>query len=159
MSEYVFETTWRIDAPLADVWEEVFHSEKWPQWWKGVVQVERLKIGDERGIGAIRRFTFKSFLPYALSMNIRSTRIEHHRLIEGAISGELEGTGTWRLAEQDGVTEVSFEERVRTTKFWMRLLAPLARRAFRFNHHIVMRWGGESLAKRLGATLLSCEEK
>jgi hypothetical protein len=37
----------------------------------------------------------------------------------------------------------------------MNLLAPLARAAFVRNHNTVMRWGGEGLARRLGADLLA----
>jgi hypothetical protein len=44
---------------------------------------------------------------------------------------------------------------VRTTKRWMNLLAPFARPVFEYNHDVVMRWGGEGLARRLSCTLLS----
>jgi hypothetical protein len=37
----------------------------------------------------------------------------------------------------------------------MNLLAPLARPLFEHNHNVVMRWGGEGLARRLGARLLA----
>jgi hypothetical protein len=69
--------------------------------------------------------------------------------------GELEGTGRWRLFEQDGVTAVLYEWNVRTTRRWMNLLAPVARPVFEYNHDVVMRWGGEGLARRLGVELLA----
>ena len=37
----------------------------------------------------------------------------------------------------------------------MRAVAPLARPVFDYNHDVVMRWGGEGLADRLGARLLA----
>jgi hypothetical protein len=158
MIEYYFETTWRINAPLQDVWEAVYHSEDWPNWWKGVTEVQVLETGTD-GVGGLRRITWQSFLPYALVINVRSTRVVPLQLLDGDISGELVGTGKWTLSQEQDISVVRFEERVRTTKRWMRLLAPLARPIFRWNHHMVMKWGGECLAKKLGATLVSYEDK
>ena len=44
---------------------------------------------------------------------------------------------------------------VRTTKPWMNLLAPLARPLFKWNHDVVMGWGAEGLARKLGVESLS----
>ena len=76
------------------------------------------------------------------------------RSMAGTARGELEGRGHWRLFEQDGVTAVVYDWQVATTKRWMNLLAPLARPVFDYNHDVVMGWGGEGLARRLGARLL-----
>jgi hypothetical protein len=37
----------------------------------------------------------------------------------------------------------------------MNLLAPVAQPVFEYNHDVVMRWGGEGLARRLGVELLA----
>ena len=75
--------------------------------------------------------------------------------MQGEAAGDLRGTGCWRLFEQDGVTAVVYDWDVRTGKRWMNLLTPLARPVFEYNHDTVMRWGGEGLARRLGASLLA----
>ena len=75
--------------------------------------------------------------------------------MEGAAHGELDGRGCWRLFEQNDVTAVVYDWRVSTTRPWMNLMAPLARPLFEYNHDTVMRWGGEGLARRLGARLLA----
>jgi polyketide cyclase/dehydrase/lipid transport protein len=152
MALYEFETEWRLRAPLAEVWSAIVDS--WPEWWRGVERVELLKAGDEQGIGAVRRMTWRSRLPYTLTFDIEVMRVEPMTLIEGRASGELEGTGTWRLGEADGVTTVHYTWRVRTTRWWMNLLAPIARPNFRWNHDYVMARGGEGLAGLLGAELL-----
>ena len=36
----------------------------------------------------------------------------------------------------------------------MNALGPVARPVFEYNHDVVMRWGGEGLARRLGVRLL-----
>ena len=83
------------------------------------------------------------------------TRVDRPQRMDGAAVGELTGTGSWRLYEDDGATAVLFEWRVQTTRWWMNVLAPVARPVFRWNHNRLMRSGGHGLARRLGAELLS----
>jgi hypothetical protein len=75
--------------------------------------------------------------------------------MRGEATGNLEGTGHWRLFEHQGVTAVTYEWNVRTTKRWMKLLGPLGRPLFEYNHDVVMRWGGEGLARRRDCNLLA----
>ncbi len=48
-----------------------------------------------------------------------------------------------------------YEWNVSTGKRWMNAVAPLARPVFAWNHDLVMRWGGEGLARELGLPLLA----
>jgi hypothetical protein len=81
--------------------------------------------------------------------------LDEPRSMSGEATGALAGTGHWRLFEQDGITAVTYEWNVSTTKAWMNRLAPLARPVFQYNHDVVMRWGGEGLARRLDCNLLA----
>jgi hypothetical protein len=154
MALYEFETNWRLRAPLADVWQAILDGDHWPEWWQGVERVELLRSGDERGIGSVRRTTWRSRLPYTLTFDAEVTRIEPMSLLEVHASGELEGTGTWQLAEADGVTHVRYLWSVRTTRWWMNAFGPLPRPAFKWNHDRVMHNGAVGLAKLLNAELL-----
>src|SRR5690606_5107372 len=111
--------------------------------------------GDERGIGQRGRYVWRSTIPYAVEFEIETTRVEPPRLLEGAATGELEGTGRWRFFEHEGLTAVLYEWNVATTKWWMNALAPIGRPVFRWNHDRVMRAGGRGLARRLDAPLLA----
>lgn len=157
MAEYRFLTTWLLEAERERVWDAIYDSDAWPEWWRGVIETERLSDGDAAGVGQYGRYVWRSKLPYELEFFMRSTRVEAPRLLEGEASGELAGTGRWRLFEQDGVTAVLYEWNVSTTKAWMNLLTPLARPVFAANHDYVMRNGGEGLAKLLGARLLASD--
>jgi hypothetical protein len=53
------------------------------------------------------------------------------------------------------VSAVLYEWSVHTTKRWMNFLGPVARPVFEYNHNVVMRWGGEGLARRLDCNLLA----
>jgi uncharacterized protein YndB with AHSA1/START domain len=153
MADYRFLTTWCLDAPIQPVWDAIHASERWPQWWKGVERVTEVQPGDELGVGGIRRYTWRSRLPYQLEFDMRVTRAEPPYFLEGIAEGELAGEGRWRLFEGRG-TAVTYEWVVRTTSAWMNVIAPLARPAFAWNHDVVMRQGGQGLARLLGARLL-----
>jgi uncharacterized protein YndB with AHSA1/START domain len=157
MAEYRFLTTWLVEAERERVWDAIYESERWPEWWRGVVETEHLAEGDESGVGQVGRYVWKSKLPYKLEFTLRTTRVERPRLLEGAASGELAGTGRWRFFEQNGITAVIYEWDVHTTRAWMNVLAPIGRPLFAVNHDYVMRNGGEGIAKRLGARLLAMD--
>src|SRR2546421_8648408 len=154
MAKYEFVTIWRFQSPLEPVWEMIYHSERWPQWWKGVERVVRVKEGDENDIGSIYRYTWKSKLPYRLTFEMQLTRVEPMKIIEGAALGELSGTGLWQLSSEGEITTARYDWRVETTKRWMNLLTPIARPLFKWNHNVVMGLGAEGLAERLGVKLI-----
>ena len=156
MAEYYeFVTEWRFDAPVTAVWEQIKASEHWNEWWKGVIRVVELKPGDADGLGSIRRSTWKSALPYTLEFDLEVMRIEAPHILEARAFGELEGVGLWTLtAENENTTRVRYDWKVKTTKAWMNYLAPIAKPFFRWNHNIIMGWGGEGLAKKLNCRLL-----
>jgi uncharacterized protein YndB with AHSA1/START domain len=152
VAEYTFLTTWCVDAPIEAVWDAIYDSESWPEWWKGVEKVVELEPGDSDGVGTVSRYTWKSRLPYRLEFDMRTTRVERPHLIEGVAHGELAGSGRWRLFDGHG-TAVTYEWSVKTTEPWMNLVAPIARPLFAWNHDVVMRQGGEGLARRLKTRL------
>jgi len=150
MADYEFVTSWHFNAPQEQVWDLIFHSENWPQWWPGVEKVEKLQDGDSNHVGAVHRYTWKSKLPYRLVFEMKTTRVEPISLLEGEAIGELQGFGRWQLSSESEITTVRYDWKVKTTKSWMNYLAPIARPLFKWNHDVVMGWGREGLAKRLG---------
>ena len=158
MADYSFITHWFFSVPIEEVWDELYHTSRWPSWWKAVVSVEELSKGDELGVGGVKLFTWRTALPYTLSFEMKATRIEPPHIIEGEAYGELDGYGRWTLTERDGGTAVQYEWNVKATKPWMRILSPIARPAFQWNHDVVMRWGEESLKKRLEGKKLDASQ-
>lgn len=154
MAAYRFLTTWCLDAPIERVWDALYDSAAWPRWWNGVRSAINVRDGDEGDVGAVWRYTWRSRLPYDLEFEMETTRVEPPHVLVGRARGELVGTGTWRLFEGLG-TAVVYEWDVDTTRDWMNALAPVARPVFAWNHDIVMRRGGEGLARLLGARLLA----
>jgi len=158
MASYSFVTTWRHHAPIDQVYDAISDSLSWPEWWSTVTNVEEIAAGESgTGVGNVRRYTFKGSLPYTLSFDLAVTEMTKPRTLAGRAAGELEGTGVWTLTEEpDGVTVARYDWNVRTTRWWMNLLAPLARPIFKANHDIVMRAGAAGLCTRLGGVSGSC---
>jgi hypothetical protein len=131
------------------VWWTLRDAERWPEWWRGVERVVTLEP-DER-----YRIAWRSRIPYELEFEFTVRELDEPRSMSGEATGALAGTGHWRLFEQDGITAVTYEWNVSTTKAWMNRLAPLARPVFQYNHDVGMRGGGEGLARRLDCNLLA----
>ncbi|HYI81252.1 MAG TPA: SRPBCC family protein [Thermoleophilaceae bacterium] len=155
MASYEFLTTWLLRAPRPEVWDALQDPIVWPAWWRGVESVVELDGGDSEQVGSRYRVRWRSLVPYPVQFEFEVDRIEKPLLMAGRATGELAGTGTWRLYEQDGLTAVTYDWRVSTTKPWMNFVAPLARPVFEWNHDWVMARGGEGLARRLGVELVA----
>jgi uncharacterized protein YndB with AHSA1/START domain len=155
LTPYSFLTTWLLKGPRDAAWEALQDAERWPEWWRGVERVTLLDPGDDGRVGSRYRIAWRSRIPYELEFDFTVRHLEAPRVMEGDAVGELTGSGRWRLFQQDGVTAVLYEWNVHTTRPWMNVLAPVARPVFEYNHNVVMRWGGEGLARQLGVELLA----
>lgn len=150
--EFNLVTNWHLRAPVSAVWALLNRPEDWPQWWRAVKRVEAIGEGDQSGIGAVRRFTYATALPYTVGFDMTVTRIEPMRLLEGRADGELDGIGRWTLTEAPGGTDVRYDWIVRLTKPWQRTFSFALKPVFAWNHRVVMGWGYEDIRKKLGVS-------
>jgi hypothetical protein len=157
MADYHLLTTWHIEAPLTEVYAAILDSLHWPQWWSSVQTVEQTAAGRANGINSVWRYSWQGRLPYRVVFEVRAKHIEKLVSIEGVTRGDLEGVGRWDFSCQDAMSIVRCEWHVRTTCWWMNLIAPVARSIFIRNHAWVMAQGGEGLARLLGAPLMKQE--
>ena len=155
MAEYRFLTTWLLESPRELVWDAIYDQARWPEWWRGVEEVEEVRPGEDGGLGSVSRMVWKSLLPYRVGFQVTTTQVERPRLLQADAVGELAGIGRWRLIEEGGITAVLYEWNVATTKRWMNLIAPIARPVFEWNHDWVMSRGAEGIANLLGCRLLA----
>lgn len=150
MTQYHFVTNWDVEAPVEQVFEVIGDSLRWPEWWRGIKAVREVSDHEPQGLGNRRRYTFRSFLPYDLVFEMQVTRVDEPVALEGHATGELEGDGRWSFTATATGTHIRYVWDVRTTRWWMNLLAPVARPVFAWNHGIVMDWGEAGLRRRLG---------
>lgn len=149
MSKYHFVTEWDVPASPEIVFDAISDSLRWPEWWRGIRAVSELSEDEPQGIGNRRRYVFRSFLPYDLVFDMRVTKFEPPDALSGQATGELEGEGWWTFTPTPNGTHVRYVWDVRTTRWWMNVLAPIARPVFSWNHGVVMRWGEWGLRRRL----------
>jgi hypothetical protein len=147
--QFILVTDWHLDAPLSRVWALIERTEDWPGWWRAVKSVTPIRDGDERGIGTVRHIAWRTALPYSIAFDVEVTRVEPMRLIEGRARGELDGVGLWTFDGDETRTHVRYDWRVDLIKPWMRVLAPLLRPVFAWNHNKVMSWGEAGARRRL----------
>jgi hypothetical protein len=149
---YVFRDEWHVAAAPAAVWAAVRAVEDWPVWWPSVQGVTRVGAADAGR--EVWTFEFRTRLPYRMAFDATVLQDEPLHGVRTTVTGKVEGEGRWEVAEVPGGAAVRFDWLVRPRPAWMRLLSPLARPVFVWNHAALMREGGDGLAARLGTRLL-----
>ena len=152
MQRFIFNTIWEIEnTPVEAVWEAIYQVLEWPRWWKGVLEVTEIEKGDKGGVGSVKKFVWKSILPYRISFLMRTTQVDHLKYLEGIAFGDLEGKGQWFFKEEKSRVVVQYDWQVDVTKKWMSIISPVFKPLLIWNHNVVMRWGAQGLSHRLGA--------
>jgi quercetin dioxygenase-like cupin family protein len=129
---YVFIDEWDIDAPIEAVFEAISDARTYPAWWRPVyLDVEA--DGPPR-VGAVARQHFRGRLPYHLRTTATVVSIDAPHRIEGTVAGDLSGRGIWTLTPRASGTHVQFDWRVNADKPILRVLTPVLKPLFRWNH-------------------------
>jgi uncharacterized protein YndB with AHSA1/START domain len=133
-SEYVFLDEWDVDAPQEVVFAALADARTYPDWWRPVyIDVE----GDcEPAPGCTTKQHFKGKLPYTLNTTSEIVAFDPPRSFEVRVVGDLSGKGVWTLApKDDGRVHVRFDWTVYADRPLLRILTPVARPVFRWNHN------------------------
>ncbi|MEV7280098.1 SRPBCC family protein [Streptomyces sp. NPDC093111] len=142
---YRFRSVWRLAAPPDAVYTVLERAEEYPRWWPQMREVVPL---DER-TGTAR---FRSLLPYDLVVTAEARRRDPEaRVLEVALSGDLDGWARWTLLPDGPGTRALHEQEVEVRTPLMRALAVPGRPVFRANHALMMRSGRRGLAALLRA--------
>jgi mannose-6-phosphate isomerase-like protein (cupin superfamily)/uncharacterized protein YndB with AHSA1/START domain len=152
-NDYEFVDEWDVDAPIDAVHAAVADAGTYPEWWRPTYL--DVRIEGEPGVGQLNHHHFRGPLPYTLEATTRTTRYEPPRLVESEVTGDLRGTGIWTLSPTPtGGTHVRFDWRVAADRPFLRVLTPVLRPAFRWNHNWAIARAMEGLepyAKRRAA--------
>jgi uncharacterized protein YndB with AHSA1/START domain len=148
-ADYVFIDEWDVDAPLEAVFEALADATTYPKWWTPTYLA--VQADGPLRVGQVSEQKFKGKLPYTLSTTSRITRLEPPREFEVEVEGDLRGTGIWTLTPAGGRVHVRFDWRVHADRALIRVLTPILRPLFRWNHNIAIscaQRGLESYARR-----------
>jgi quercetin dioxygenase-like cupin family protein/uncharacterized protein YndB with AHSA1/START domain len=131
--EYVFVDEWDVAAPPAAVFAAIADARTYPDWWRPVYL--DVDADGEPVVGKESRQHFKGRLPYHLRTRSRIVRLEPPHVVEAEVEGDLRGHGKWTLTTTPSGTHVRFDWRVHADRRLLRVLTPLLRPAFRWNHN------------------------
>jgi len=151
---YRFVEHWTIPGvPPREVYDVVADPRLLTRWWKGVyLAAEPLSgSGPASGVGSRVRVKARGALPYALYFVLETTALEPGRLVEVRTDGDF--VGVWRaiFTAADGGTRVDIEWTVTVQKPLVRLLSPLLRPVFAWNHNWTTPRGAAGLRAYLAA--------
>ena len=131
--EYVFVDEWAVAASPEATFDALADARTYPEWWRPVyVDVD---AEGPAALGNISRQHFKGRLPYHLHTRSRIVELEPPRVVSAEVDGDLRGRGTWTLTPIPGGTHVRFDWRVYADRRLLRVLTPVLRPAFRWNHN------------------------
>ncbi|MET9811160.1 SRPBCC family protein [Streptomyces halstedii] len=144
-NHYRFRTVWDLPAPPGAVYTALEQAEDYPRWWPQVREIARV---DDTTATA----RFRSVLPYDLVLTLRQRRHDPAaRVLEAALSGDLDGWARWTVTPRGGGSRVVYEQEVHVRAAPLRRLAVPGRPFFRANHALMMRAGRRGLAAWLRA--------
>lgn len=136
-AEYLFIDDWDVAAPIERVFTALADARTYPQWWTPIYQQGTADGPPE--VGRESRQKFKAKLPYTLSTTSRIVALEPPHRLEVDVHGDLRGHGVWTLTPSDGVVHVRFDWHVHADRALIRLLTPLLRPLFRWNHNVAIK--------------------
>ncbi|HEX7301210.1 MAG TPA: SRPBCC family protein [Solirubrobacteraceae bacterium] len=130
---YVFVDEWDVAAPPEAVFAAIADARTYPEWWRPVyLDVE---ADGPAALGKESRQHFKGRLPYHLNTRSVIVAIDAPRTLTADVDGDLRGRGTWTLTPTASGTHVRFDWQVHADRRLLRLLTPLLRPLFRWNHN------------------------
>jgi hypothetical protein len=149
--EYLFLTRWRFDdAQLVEIADILEDTASLPRWWPQLFKkVTILRPGARHALGQVAYCECRARLPYTLRFTYTVTEERYPNGSTLTSTGDLIGTGIWRLAASAGGVDVEYEWRVRLEKPFLRLLSPIARPFLAANHEWSMARGEEGLREEL----------
>lgn len=161
--EYDFTSVWRISAPVRQCWDFLtLPDQTWTAWWPSLrhIDVQRADrpkepkasgILDEQDtiVGTTAACTWRSPVGHQLRFVLTLTDVEPSRRIVLSSEGDLDGTAVVNFAPNGTGSELTVTWKIRTTRRWMNVTAPVLRPVFRWGHHVVMRRGERGLNRVL----------
>ena len=155
--QYDFLTKWRFEHcdihEVADILED---TASLPRWWPELFkQVTIVQPGGNHALGQVARCACRARLPYTLHFTY--TVVEEHYPNGSTIesTGDLIGTGIWRLASRENGVDVEYSWRVRLEKPFLRLVSPILRPLLAWNHEWSMEKGATGLRRELARRRLA----
>jgi uncharacterized protein YndB with AHSA1/START domain len=135
-AEYVFVDEWDVDAPQQAVFDALADARTYPTWWRPTYR--EVEADGPPAVGCSSRHKFKAKLPYTLSTVSTIVRLDPPSAFEVEVDGDLRGHGVWTLTTTSDKVHVRFDWRVHADRALLRILTPVLRPLFRWNHNVAI---------------------
>lgn len=143
---YHFVDRWRVPFPPEKVWEVLSRSEDYPRWWRGVYLSAMPLDRDGKRVAVVAR----GRLPYKLHFTIESLKTEKPGLIEFRATGDfVTDVSRWVIRSDGAGAAVTLEWNPVVEKPLVKILSPLLKPVFRWNHEWTMKRGERQIAEYL----------
>jgi hypothetical protein len=152
VSGYRFTDDWYVAADPQAARDLLRRVEEWPEWWPSSVSVQPAIPEHRRATVEAWRFTFQTRLPYRMSFQADVVH-EEPMAVETTVVGRVRGVGRWRVDRVPEGSRVHFDWLVDPQLPWMRVLSPVARPVFIWNHESLMAEGARAFAEALGVAM------
>lgn len=161
MSNYHFITRWNLPTTCEEVYRTLEEAEDLARWWPSVyLDVKQVEKGQPGGVGKVIELYTKGWLPYTLRWKFRVTETDFPNGYALEAIGDFKGRGVWTFRQTDANNcEVVYDWQISAEKPLLKLLTPLLRPLFSFNHLWAMRKGEESLRLELQRRHTKSEEE
>jgi len=148
-----------VAASPEAVFDAIADSRTYPDWWRPVYL--DVDADGPPHVGAAARHHFKGRLPYHLHTRSVCVEIDPPRRVVADVEGDLRGRGMWTLTPTTQGTHVRFDWHVYADRKLLRVLTPVLRPIFRWNHNWAIaraKQGLEPYARCAGAAALRSGE-
>ena len=156
-ARYHFLSEFTITGNRDAAWAALMAAQEWPSWWRWLKRIDVVhEATSADGVGAIYRNHINSPTGYAFTFESEVAEVDRLRRIDLILTGEIVGRIRYLLSDDpSGGTHVLYAQLVETPKWWMNLLAPIARPGFNWNHDKLMTDYGKGLARASGGELVT----
>ena len=148
-----FDESWDIpDATPQEVWDVLSDAELLPLWWGDAYKEVQPLDGKGKGVvGSRARARARGALPYELNFIIEAAELEPGRLVVVKTFGDFDGLWRAELSPSGSGTRVALIWQVTVERPILKILAPLLRPAFAWNHRWTTPRGEAGLRRYLAA--------
>jgi hypothetical protein len=130
---YLFIDQWDVHAPPEAVFAALADARTYPEWWRPVYL--EVDADGPPELGSESSQHFKGRLPYHLHTTSVIAALDPPHTVIADVDGDLRGRGVWILTPTESGTHVRFDWQVYADRTLLRVLTPVLRPLFRWNHN------------------------
>lgn len=145
-NEYHLESTWRAEGTVSEVYDVIADDRALVDWWPSAfLRCDLVDPGQPGGVGKTLRVVTKGWLPYTINWHQRVTASREPNGFSIETWGDFAGRGVWTFTQNRAWVDIHFDWWIAVDKPLLRVLSPLVKPIFTFNHRWAMARGEESL--------------